>query len=700
MGYWIGTDIGGTCTDSVVVGEDGEAVIGKDLSTYPDFSGGIFDSLADATGALAVDTVEELLSEAELFLHGTTVGENTIFERDGATVGLLTTAGFEDTLAQTRGGYGRWSGLSYEEIKRPVRTDKPEPLVPAERIVGLEERSHRADVLHPLDEADIEAGVDTLVDADVDAIACCLLWSFRSPEHEQNVSAYLAEHHPEIYASVSHEVAPSEGEYERTSTTVINSYLGPKTERYLRSLETQLRERGFDGTMGVMFSHGGLVTPEDAIEKPVGHIESGPVSGLFGSRYTADALDRDRVISTDMGGTTFKAGLVDDGRVEYADEPMVGRYHYQFPKRDVDSIPVAGGSLVTVDDSGVPAVGPESAGSDPGPVCYDRGGEQPTITDIDLLLGYFSPEFFLGGDEVVDAQAARTSVAEQIAQPLEMGPTEAAAAIYRLANSMIADFLREITVEKGIDPREFALTAIGGAAGMHAASYARELGVPEVIVPRTASVHSAFGLLSTDISYEYSTVRELSAPFDPAEIGEIFAELSEEAERTLASKGFSAEERTLERSISMRYQRQVHEVVTPFDPDTPVSEADVDAVIERYETIYEDRYGQGSAFNRDDIEMIDFRVRASGDLQSPRLTSHELTDGDPSEGLIERTEMYFEGTGETTAGYYDFEDLAAGTTLAGPAVVLTPVTSIVVNPGDRARIDRFRNVRIEIGGAQ
>ena len=700
MSYWIGTDIGGTCTDSVVVTDSGEPVIGKDLSTYPDFSKGIFDSLRDAIGALEFDTVDELLEEAELFLHGTTIGDNTLFEREGAKVGLLTTAGFEDTLAQTRGGYGRWSGLSYEEIKRPVRTDKPEPLVAPERIIGLEERAHKDTVLQHLDESEIQAAIGDLIAADVDAIACSFLWSFRSPEHEQMVTDFLAEHYPDIYVSASHEVAPSEGEYERTSTTVINSYLGPKTEQYLESLKEQLQERGFDGTMGLMFSHGGLVTPDDAIEKPVGHIESGPVSGLFGSRFTANALNREQVISTDMGGTTFKAGLISDGRVEYADEPMVGRFHYQFPKRDVDSIPVAGGSCISVNDNGVPSVGPESAGSDPGPICYDRGGERPTITDIDLLLGYFSPEFFLGGDANVNAQKTRDIVREKIAKPLDKSPEQAAAGIYKLANSMIADFLRKITVENGIDPREFTLTAIGGAAGMHAAAYARELGIPEVIIPYTASVHSAFGLLSTDLSYEYSTVRDLSAPFDPAEIAETFDRMTREAEDALTSKGFSEDEITIEKFISMRYQRQVHEVVTPFESDAQVSQAAVETAIQRFETIYEDRYGEGSAFNREDIEMVEFRVRASGALQSPQLKSYELSSQDPMDGLIERKEMYFEQTGKTTAGCYDFEKLEAGVRIDGPAVMLTPITSIVVNPGDSAQIDQFRNVCIDVGGAE
>ena len=701
MTYRIGTDIGGTCTDSTVMDEDGRVYVGKDLTTYPDFSGGIFDSLRDATAEMDVD-LPELLSETSLFLHATSVGENALFEREGAETALLTTTGFEETLHATRGGYGRWSGLPFEQVKDVINADKPEPLVPMERIAGVDERAYRDAVVEPIDDDDVLDAVDELVGGDdddaaaVDALATSFLWSFAAPEHEQRVKELVAERYPDLYVSVSSDVSPTIGEYERTATTVLNAYLGPATKRYLDSLTETLADYGFEGSTLLMFSHGGLVSTGDAVERPVGLVESGPVGGLLGSRFVADRIGVENVVSTDMGGTTFKVGVVDGGDLEYADEPMVGRHHYQFPKRDVHSIAVAGGSVVGVDDTGVPFVGPESAGSDPGPVCYGAGGERPTVTDVDLIQGYFAPEYFLGGDVEMAPDAAREAFEAQVADPLGKSVTEAAADVYRLTNSMIADLVRETTVEKGIDPRRFTLAAIGGAAGMHAAAYARQLDVPQVLVPYTASVNSALGLLSTDVIHEYTTATRQEPPFDADEIDEAFADLEREAREKLTAEGSDPEEVTLERSIGMRYQRQVHELLTPVEAEGRLTDADLSATVDRFERRYEQRYGAGSAYEEGGIEIRECRIRAVGPLSTPTL--HEYDEGgDPIDAAhLGTKEMHFDATGRTEADVYDFETLAPGASVAGPCVVLTPVTTIVVPPGDEARVDRYRNVVIDI----
>jgi len=697
MSYRIGIDIGGTCTDSTVMDEDGAVYIGKDLTTYPDFSEGIFDSLADATEGMDTD-LPELLADTSLFLHATSVGENALFEREGAETALLTTAGFEETLHATRGGYGRWSGLPFEEVKDVVNSEKPDPLIPMDRIAGLQERAYRDRVVDPLDEAEVIEAVEGFVEDGVEALAATLLWSFTSPEHEQRIGELIEERYPDLYVSLSSEVSPTMGEYERTATTVLNSYLGPSVAEYLANLRDTLSGHGFDGTILLMFSHGGLVSREDAVERPVGLIESGPVGGLLGSRFVANRVGESNVISTDMGGTTFKVGVIDDDRLEYADEPMVGRHHYQFPKRDVHSIPVAGGSIVSLDpETGVPNVGPESAGSDPGPACYGAGGERPTVTDVDLVQGYFSPEFFLGGDTEMAPDAAREAFAEQIAEPLGKDPLEAAADIYKLTNSMIADLIRETTVEKGIDPRRFTLSAIGGAAGMHAASYARELSVPRVLVPYTASVNSALGLLSTDVIHEHTETTRLEPPFDLDRINRTFADLGEAARGKLRAEGFDPAGTTIERSISMRYQRQVHEILTPVEAEGKLGRGDLDATIDRFEELYEQRYGEGSAFAAGDIEMLEFRVRAVGALETPTLKEHPTEATDPEGARIATKEMHFEAAGGLTdAGVYDFESLHPGAVVEGPGVVVTPVTTIVVNPGDAARMDRYRNVSIDV----
>ena len=680
--------------------DSGTVHIGKDLTTYPDFSGGIFDSLSDATEGMDVD-LPELLANTDLFLHATSVGENALFEREGARTGLVTTAGFEETLHATRGGYGRWSGLPFEQVKDIINSDKPDPVIPRERIEGVSERAYRDRIIEEMDDEEVLDAVDRLVDAGVESLAGCFLWSFTSPEHEQRLKELLEAEYPELYVTVSSDVSPTMGEYERTSTTVLNAYLGPTAKQYLTTLRSTLAEYGFEGQLLLMFAHGGLVSQEDAIERPVGLMESGPVGGLLGSQFVANHQGIDNIISTDMGGTTFKVGVIDDNRIEYAEEPMVGRHHYQFPKRDVHSIAVAGGSIVSLnEDTSVPTVGPESAGSDPGPVCYGRGGMQPTVTDVDLIQGYFSPEYFLGGEKEMDPDLAREVFEEQIAAPLGKSVTEAAADMYKLINSIIADLLRETTVEKGIDPRKFTLVSIGGAAGMHAASYARELDIPEVLVPHTASVNSALGLLSTDVTHEHIDARQIQPPFEVAEINEILGDLEAEAREKLDDEGFDDAAATVEKSISMRYQRQVHELLTPVEAEGDLTQADLDATIDRFERLYEQRYGEGSAFKEGGIEMTEFRVRGIGPLGTPELAERDVTDTHADHARIDTKEMHFEAAGGVVeAGLYDFEDLTPGDEIREPGVILTPVTTIVVNPGDVARMDAYRNVRIDIEAA-
>jgi N-methylhydantoinase A len=677
--------------------DSGSVYVGKDLTTYPDFSGGIFDSLADATEDMSVD-LQELLEQTELFLHATSVGENALFEREGAETGLVTTAGFEETLHATRGGYGRWSGLPFEQVKDIINSDKPEPLIPRTKVEGIAERAYRGEILEEMDEDEVLEAVDRLVDAGVESLAGCFLWSFVSPDHEERLKELVRERYPDLYVSVSSDVSPTMGEYERTATTVLNAYLGPTVEQYLTTLRSTLEEYGFDGQLLLMFAHGGLVGRDDAIQRPVGLIESGPVGGLLGSQFVANSRGIENIISTDMGGTTFKVGVIDDNRIEYASEPMVGRHHYQFPKRDVHSIAVAGGSVITLDEeTNVPSIGPESAGSDPGPVCYGQGGTVPTVTDVDLIQGYFSPEYFLGGDREMDPDRAYDVFESQVADPLGKSVTEAAADMYKLTNSIIADLLRETTVEKGIDPRRFTLVAIGGAAGMHAASYARELDIPEVIVPYTASVNSALGLLSTDVTHEHIDVQQVEQPFDVAAINETLSELESDAREKLRDAGFDDANTTIERSISMRYQRQVHELLTPVETSGELTQSDVTETVDRFERLYEQRYGEGSAFKEGGIEMTQFRVRGVGPLETPEIAASAVEDAHADHALIDTKEMHFEAAGGVVeAGLYDFEQLTPGDEIREPGVILTPVTTIVVNPGDVARMDRYRNVRIGI----
>ena len=414
------------------------------------------------------------------------------------------------------------------------------------------------------DAAEIEAAVERLLEAGVQAIGVCLLWSFANPAAERAVADAVRRLRPDVFLTLSHEVAPVVGEYERTSTVALNARLGPVVGRYLEALAHGLAEQGFGGTLLVAQAYGGLLPLEEAARRPVGMIESGPAAGLVGSKRLGELIGAPNVIAADMGGTTFKVGVIRQGRIEYQRESLVLRYHYALPKLDVVSLGLAGGSIVSLDPrTGTPRIGPRSAGSYPGPVCYGHGGREPTITDVDAILGYLNPEFFLGGRERLDVGAAHEAFEELVARPLGMDVIEAAAAMYRLANSRFTDLLHRTTVQRGLDPRRFALFSFGGTAGMHVCAYGAALGVAQIVVPHSASVHGAFGLAGSDVTHEDQTTHLLREPFDAAAAQQVFAGLEERVAAQLAAAGFEPSGMRLERSVDMRYRRQVHVVTAP-----------------------------------------------------------------------------------------------------------------------------------------
>ncbi|MGH7907839.1 MAG: hydantoinase/oxoprolinase family protein, partial [Candidatus Binataceae bacterium] len=492
MEYLVGIDIGGTCTDCVVIEGDGRMTVGKAFSTPPDFSAGILDALKVAADSIGVSS-GEILKNTRLFLHGTTVAENAMVDGNLARAGLITTKGFEKTLFTMRGGYGRWSGLTEDEKRDPIRTEKPPAVIPIARIRAVRERTdHSGAVLAAADADEVRRTVRSLENENLEALGISLLWSFVNPSNERMVASIVREMRPDLFVTVSSDIAPVLGEYERTSTVALNVSLGPVIGRYLDNLLDGLRRLGFGGNLLVMQAHGGLLPFNEASMRPIGMVESGPVGGLVGCKRLGDLLGFRNVISADMGGTTFKVGTVREGLIEYQRESMVLRYHYSLPKMDVVSLGLAGGSVISIEPrTRLPHVGPRSAGSYPGPICYDHGGEEPTLTDVDAILGYLNPDYFLGGREKLNLEKARRYFAEQVAKPLNMPPIEAAAAIHKLANSMIYDLIHKTTVERGLDPREFALFSTGGTAGMHLAAVGEELGVKHVVVPHSASVHGA-----------------------------------------------------------------------------------------------------------------------------------------------------------------------------------------------------------------
>lgn len=694
MQYIVGIDIGGTCTDCVVVDEAGHVTLGKAFSTPPDFSSGIIDALGVAAQSLGVGTAE-LLANTRLFLHSTTVAENAVVDGTLAKAGLITTRGFESTLFATRGGYGRWSGLTEEEKRNPIDTDKLPPVVPITLIRGVKERSTaHGETLVAADEAEIETAVRGLLDAGVEALGVSFLWSFRNPQNEDMVRTVLRRLRPDLFLTLSHEIAPIVGEYERTSTVVLNARLGPVVARYLDNLRVKLLEHGFGGVLLVMQAYGGLLPVDRAGASPVGMIESGPVSGLVGSKSLGDLIGFRNIIAADMGGTTFKVGVVRDGLIEYQRESMVLRYHYALPKMDVVSLGLAGGSIISVDPrTGLPHIGPRSAGSYPGPVSYDHGGDEPTITDVDAILGYLNPDFFLGGRADLNLDKATRIFEAKVARPLGMSVPQAAAAMYKLANSMIYDILHKVTIQRGLDPRQFALFSFGGTAGMHMAQYGDELGVSHLVIPYSASVHGAFGLVTSDIVHEDQTTHPLRPPVDLATLNGIFDELRQRVVAQLHDEGFADQDIRITRSIDMRYRRQVHIVTAPVEGDGALDTTGVERAIAAFERRYQEKYGPESAYREAGIELVSFRLRGAGVVRKPQFRVEDMGQADAAHARIATRRAWVEPARafQDVPGY-DFERLAPGNRLTGPAIIWTPITTVVLNPTHQARVDEYRNL--------
>lgn len=696
--YVVAVDVGGTCTDCVIYRVGTPVQIGKAFSTPPNFAQGVIDSVEIAATQMGLG-LQELLSRTKLFLHGSTVVDNAIITRDGSRTGLITTAGFEDTLVITRGAYGRWSGQSEEVIKHPVLTTRPAPLVPRGRIKGVPERIDRdGNVVRALDEASAASVVRILVEAEeVEAIAVCLLWSFRNPAHERKIREIINRQAPHVHVSISSEVAPVLGEYERSSTTVINAYAGRVTRNYLDDLSDLLGENSYAGSLVVMQGYGGLIPVAEAATRPVGMIECGPAGGVIGAQFMSRSLGESNVIAADMGGTTFKVSVIQGGEFEYAREPIVDRLHYVASKIDVASIGAGGGSIISVDPrTRRPLIGPQSAGAAPGPVCYGKGGDKPTLTDIAAIIGYMDPTTFLGGAITLDVDKAREIFAEKVARPLGMDVEEAAVGIYRIAAAQIADLIREVTVERGLDPREFDLHSFGGSCSLFAGAFANELAVKRVIVPFAASVNCAFGMVAADVVHEYSHIEPMKFPADIGAINSIFQPMAARAATRLRSEGFSTERTKLDFLVELRYRRQVHQIVAPLHGSPPFDAAAIERLVEDFEELYERRFGRGSAFRAAGIELVNFRLRSRGLIEAPVLAPELLGDCDPKHAERDQRRLYDDTAGTMSlAKTYDFLRLAPGNVVAGPAVIHTPITTIVIQGRQVGRVDAFRNIVVE-----
>jgi N-methylhydantoinase A len=700
MNYVVGVDIGGTFTDCVVVDEAGRITVGKALSTPDDFSRGAINSAADAACNLGLLNANELLKRTRLFFHACTIGDNTLITRTGARTGLIMTKGFGDSLHIMRGKVAE--GLTENETAHRAALYKPEPFVPRKLVEEVPERiDYKGQELIRLDVGAAERAIDRLVANGAESIALCFLWSIVNDAHEKQMAEILNKKYPKLFHTLSSEVAPYIGEYERSATTVFNAYIGPKISTYLQNLQSVLKDQGLQREPLIMQAYGGVLGIDATCKNAVGVIESGPAAGIVGTRFLGEHIGEKNILATDMGGTTFKVSLVRDGVIERDYKPVILRYNILSTKIWVESIGAGGGSIAWIDpETGLLKVGPQGAGAAPGPVCYDVGGNEPTVSDADLVLGYLNENYFLGGRMKLNKAKTLAAIREKIAKPLKMTEVEAASGIYRIANSHMSDLIRKATVEKGHDPRNFVLFAFGGAAPVHASRYAAELGVRQVVIPLTASVHGATGLISSDVVYEYGKSEHLLLPVEPARINKIFSELLERAYKDLAAAGFAPNEIHVMRSVDMRYRYQIHELNVPFAAglDT-ISEASMAASSDFFDEMYEKAFGQGSGYREAGKEILTLRLTAMGLLKKPDIKAETVGPSDGSVALKGERQVYFEENRSFTATrVYDFNQLRPGAGFAGPAIIETPVTTVVVNPHDRAAMDGYRNIRIHVGG--
>jgi N-methylhydantoinase A len=693
-GMIVGIDTGGTFTDIVVVHPDGQITINKSATTPKNFAQGVIDAVGIAAQSLGT-TPEQFLQRTLMFKHGTTVATNALITRRGAKVGLITTRGFEDTIYVMR-AVGRVDGLDEMEIKHVTKVTKPEPLVPRQSIIGVYERiDYKGEVVVPLDLAGVREAVRELVEGrGVEAIAVCLLFSWMNPAHEEHVAAIAKEMYPDLDLPVtlSHRISPRMGEYARSNTTIVNSFLWNTIDRYVSGLNRQLRKLGLPDDVMVMQANGGIVRP--AQMTGVGTLQSGPAGGMIATAFVARTLGHPNVITADMGGTSFDVGLLTDYQFAHAREPIAERFRLLQPMIDVESIGAGGGTIARVDPlTGRLVVGPDSAGADPGPICYGMGGTQVTVTDANVVLGYIDPDYFLGGRRKLDRKATEEAIERQIARPLKLSTVEAAGGIYDVINSKMSDLIRRQVVRAGHIPEEYVIYAFGGAGPVHAAGYGAELGIHRVYVFPISPVFSAFGVAASDVVHTRMVTRHLVAPIDMealnAEIEGIEADLA----RMMEKEGFSAREMTFRRVLHMRYTRQVNEVEVSCPPGR-LTAADRGRIEAAFNTKYEEMYGAGAGHAEAGIEVIAIAVDAIGATVKPSLRKHPLAGPDSRGARKGERRAYFTGRnpGYKSAAIYDYTRLEAGNTLSGPAIIETPFTTVVVPEGHRVEIDEYLNV--------
>lgn len=672
----VATDIGGTFTDLVYVDAEGNIGVGKSHTTPPNFEQGILDVL-EKTGIQ--------IGEIDTFIHGTTVVINAITERKGVKTGLITTKGFRDVLEIARGNRPDLFNLLYK---------KPTPFVPRHLRLEVTERlDFEGNVRSPLEKSEFIEIIEYFKAEQVEAIAISFLHAYKNSSHEQEAMAFVKELWPEVEVTASYQISNEWREYERTSTTVLNSYVKPIASAYIHKLESQLKEMKADTNQFIMQSNGGTTTFDSAMESPINLLESGPVAGVIGSAILGEFLGEKNIISFDIGGTTAKCSLIDQGEVKVTTDYKIEKtdksagYPVKVPVVDIVEIGNGGGSIAW-NDNGTIKVGPQSAGALPGPVAYGKGGTEPTTTDANLATGRLSPHNF---DNEVDMDKVKQAIYEKIAEPFGLSTDDAALGIIRIANSNMLNALKLISVRKGYDPRDFTMVATGGGGPMHAAALAQELGMKKVIIPVASSVFSAWGMLVTELRHDYiRTSNRRVADLDYTVFNSEWNKLEDEANEQYTNEGIAKESLYFARFVDMRYLGQEHTVKVAV-PNGELSETTMDEVIIRFHQLHEKAYT--FKLENAETEIVNLHLIGYGKVNKPAMKKLQNADN-PQDSLIEQRQVLFENVGWKTTKVYNRDFLSAKEKIAGPAIIEEKSASTLIYPNQNAEIDEYGNIII------
>jgi N-methylhydantoinase A len=698
--YKVGIDIGGTFTDCVIIDREGRSTISKVLTTTHDPSIGVLDALAAGCKTMGL-TVERLLSACDAFFHSCTIGTNAIIERTGARTAFITTRGHEDMLLIGKISQ-KVAGLTELEIIHTSRLNRAEPpLVPRDLVFGVTERvTWNGEVLVPLKVEELDKLVAELSAKGVESVAVCLLWSFMNPGHEQEIKKVLEAKLPDVYCSISSEISPTFGEYERATATVINAYIGPKVKDYLVNLQSKLSDAGYTRPLLSMQCEGGTTYVEDAVRRAVLTVDSGPVGGVAGGKWLGKKYKEPNLICTDVGGTSFDVGLIYGGEPQLEDEPVIEKYRFRIPKVAIKSIGAGGGSIAWLDVANVLRVGPHSAGANPGPACYGRGGREPTVTDADLVLGYLNPDYFLGGALKLDKKKAEEALSG-LAKRMKKDVVETAHAIFKIMNAQMADLIRKCTVERGFDPRNFSLIAYGGAGPTHVAFYSADVKAKRIYVLPNATVFSAFGILTSPITHYAMVSRRRGSPY-PGDycrgLNDTIKSLSGNILSQFSREGIPPSEVELVKSITMRYNMQVHEIEVEIKEDDISPEILENVIIPRFENKYSEIYGTGTEAREAGTEIINCKVVG----RYYHLVVEDTIPESSGRAMAEikskgKRKAFFERKGqlaEMDTDIFDGNSLGASDLLTGPSIVERYGDAIVIPPGYKGEVDSLGTISL------